>query len=203
MGVFEQIRQISCNEAAQRLGLQGGRTSPGRGVWRCPFHDDHHPSMTCYDHDNRFYCFSCKASGDAANLYAKVLGLSNYQAAVQACRDFGLAWDGRSSRHQAPPERKPSADAVAVGRGVMALSRVWKAFLLRIARQEMDAAVMRLEQLANPDHPAWYAWLSRAVRFQDEYNRVEAMTDSEMLEQIKEELANPEEIRPSLREEEC
>ena len=132
-----------------------------------------------------------------------MLGLSNYQAAVQACRDFGLAWDGRSSRHQAPPERKPSADAVAVGRGVMALSRVWKAFLLRIARQEMDAAVMRLEQLANPDHPAWYVWLSRAVRFQDEYNRVEAMTDSEMLEQIKEELANPEEISPSLREEEC
>ena len=193
LNIFQTARQISCNDAAQRLGLQGRRTSPGRGLWLCPFHDDQHASMVCYDVNSHFHCFSCQAHGDAINLYAQVLGLPVKQAAERACRDFGLTWD--VTRYPPQPEPGPDPNAAAAARGMMTLCRVWKAFLLRIARQVIDNSVIQMERLADPDHPEWNTWLARAVRFQDEYNRVNALTEPEMLELIKEELAEAEEKR--------
>ena len=55
---FKTIRAaVPTIQAAKDYGLDVGR----HGMARCPFHDDHSPSLKL---DDRFYCFGCGASGD-------------------------------------------------------------------------------------------------------------------------------------------
>ena len=35
-----------------------------RVYWRCPFHDDHHPSLEVNQRQERWYCPPCQLSGD-------------------------------------------------------------------------------------------------------------------------------------------
>ena len=69
--------------AAERYGLDVGRS----GMARCIFHDDRHPSMKLYD--DHFHCFGCGEHGDVIDLAARLLGLSNYEAARRLAYDFG------------------------------------------------------------------------------------------------------------------
>lgn len=70
-------------QAAKDYGLEVNR----HGMARCPFHDDHSPSMKL---DDRFYCFGCGASGDVIDFTAKYFGISLQSAAAKLCRDYGL-----------------------------------------------------------------------------------------------------------------
>lgn len=84
MNIFDQIKeQVTARDAAQRYGLQINRNS----MARCPFHDDHTPSMKI---DQRFYCFGCQASGDVITLTARLFNLSNIDAAKKLIEDFSL-----------------------------------------------------------------------------------------------------------------
>ena len=58
------------------------------GMARCPFHDDHSPSLKL---DDRFYCFGCGASGDVIDFTARYFGISLQSAAEKLCRDYGLS----------------------------------------------------------------------------------------------------------------
>lgn len=184
MTLFEAIKTVSCGDAAARLGLRGKRTSPTRSVYCCPWHPDRTPSLVCYDEQNHFYCFSCHKHGDAADLYGAVLGLGMYDAAKRVCEDFGLRWESQARQRPAAPAL-PTAVSVEAG-AIVSLCRVWKKMQLRIAKEEIEAATNRLSELQTPDKPGWNANLARAVRFQDEYNRVDAMTLGDVLEAIKE-----------------
>lgn len=104
MNLFQTAKQISCADAAKRLGLKGS----GR-KWCCPFHDDHNPSMHCFEDSRRFYCFSCNARGDAADLWAKVTGTNLREAAEQLCTAFGMTWDQAARPVEDGGERPPSA----------------------------------------------------------------------------------------------
>lgn len=42
----------------------------------CPFHQDDTPSFAIYTHNNSYYCFSCKKSGDSVSLYEKIYNVS-------------------------------------------------------------------------------------------------------------------------------
>lgn len=42
-----------------------------RGMAKCPFHEDHTPSMKIYEQTNSFYCFGCCAGGDVIDFVAK------------------------------------------------------------------------------------------------------------------------------------
>ena len=84
MNIFNQIKeQVMARDAALRYGLQINRN----GMTRCPFHDDHTPSMKI---DQRFYCFGCQASGDVITLTARLFNLSNIDAAKKLIEDFSL-----------------------------------------------------------------------------------------------------------------
>ena len=84
MNIFDQIKeQVTARDAALRYGLQINRN----GMTRCPFHDDHTPSMKI---DQRFYCFGCQASGDVITLTARLFNLSNIDAAKKLIEDFSL-----------------------------------------------------------------------------------------------------------------
>jgi DNA primase len=61
---------------------------------RCPFHDDHNPSMKI---DNRFHCFACGADGDVIDYTGKLFGLSPYDAARKLAADFDLGIDKQAN----------------------------------------------------------------------------------------------------------
>ena len=84
MSTYERIEQtVTTRHAAERYGLSVNRS----GMTRCPFHEDHNPSMKV---DARFYCFGCHASGDVIDFTARLFGLSPYAAAQKLETDFGI-----------------------------------------------------------------------------------------------------------------
>ena len=84
MSIYERIKQtVTTRQAAEGYGLSVNRS----GMTRCPFHEDHHPSMKV---DDRFYCFGCHASGDVIDFTTRLLGLSPFAAAQKLETDFGI-----------------------------------------------------------------------------------------------------------------
>ena len=74
---LQKLRDLSIVGVAERLGL----TVKGRKCL-CPFHTDHHPSMSLKVSKNTYRCFVCGASGDNISL---VMGYLNKDFR-EACR---------------------------------------------------------------------------------------------------------------------
>ena len=51
------------------------------GRWRCPFHDDHNPSLGLIAEGRRFKCWACGAAGDALDWIVRREGISVVEAA--------------------------------------------------------------------------------------------------------------------------
>ena len=97
MNRIETIKAaVSPADAAERYGLKVSRS----GMARCPFHDDHHPSLRLYD--DHFYCFACAAHGDVIDLTAKLLGVSAPEAIRRLEEDFGI------NAHDSPSTTRPA-----------------------------------------------------------------------------------------------
>lgn len=187
MTVFEAVKQISCNDAAARLGIEGKRTGAGQGRWRCPFHDDRHPSMACYDSTNRFYCFTCHASGDAANLYAKVRGLSPVEAAKAALTEFGMEIPGGCDR---PRREAVTVRRDVVSRAVRAIREEFRRGMGLFLQGQVDGMVSVMEKAPDPEGWKWNHALQRACKMQEEVTRWDAMSDEDVQEEICESLLN-------------
>jgi DNA primase len=56
------------------------RPSGSTLVGLCPFHEDHRPSFTVFPSQGTFYCFGCRAHGDALTFLQKAEHLSFFQA---------------------------------------------------------------------------------------------------------------------------
>ena len=83
--IFEAVREaVPVPLAAERYGLKANRA----GMVRCPFHDDHPPSLKL--NEDYFYCFGCGAGGDVVSLTAKLFDLRPYEAASKLAVDFGV-----------------------------------------------------------------------------------------------------------------
>lgn len=81
---FQRIRKSTdIVTVAKWLGLEvhGGKA-------RCPFHQDHTPSLSFMD--GRYKCFGCDASGDAIDLVAKLNHVSITEAAQQITEVFHI-----------------------------------------------------------------------------------------------------------------
>ena len=84
MSTYARIKQtVTTRQAAERYGLSVNRS----GMVKCPFHEDHNPSMKV---DDRFYCFGCGASGDVIDFTARLFGISLKDAAQKLTADFGI-----------------------------------------------------------------------------------------------------------------
>jgi len=186
MTVFEAVKQISCNDAAERLGIEGKRTGAGQGRWRCPFHDDRHPSMACYDSTNRYYCFTCHASGDAANLYAKVRGLSPVEAAKAALTEFGMEIPGGCDRPRSQPVTVRRDLVQRVARLVRCDFR--EAMVLLLTAQA-DGMTTAMDKAPDTEGWLWAHALQRACRVQEEAARWRDMTDEDVATEIRARLA--------------
>jgi hypothetical protein len=85
MSIYTQIKDaVSVKEAAERYGLSVTR----HGMARCPFHEDHSPSLKL--NEDYYYCFGCHASGDVIDFTANLLHLCKHHAAEQLAADFGI-----------------------------------------------------------------------------------------------------------------
>ena len=83
--VFEAVKAaVPMRAAAERFGLEVNYA----GMVRCPFHDDHTPSMKLYD--DHFYCFGCGRHGDIVDLTAELFCIPPYDAACKLADDFGV-----------------------------------------------------------------------------------------------------------------
>ena len=100
MNIFETVRNaVTPRQAAERYGLSVSRS----GMVRCPFHDDHTPSMKL--NENYYYCFGCGASGDVIDLTVHLCGVGKYDAAKMLASDFGLSTAGITPMKTKLPNR--------------------------------------------------------------------------------------------------
>ena len=100
MSIFETVKNsVTPRQAAERYGLSVSRN----GMVKCPFHDDHTPSMKL--NTNYYYCFGCGASGDVIDLTAHLCGVGKYDAAKMLAADFGLPTAGITPMKTKPPNR--------------------------------------------------------------------------------------------------
>ena len=66
---LQQLRDLPIEGVAERLGLRVSRHK-----CLCPFHDDHHASLSFSVSRNTFRCFACGAHGGTIDLAEKMLG---------------------------------------------------------------------------------------------------------------------------------
>jgi len=84
MNLYETIKAaVTTRQAAESFGIGVSK----HGMAKCPFHDDHHPSLKL---DKRYYCFACGESGDVIDFTAKIFGISVHSAVIKLARDFGI-----------------------------------------------------------------------------------------------------------------
>ena len=84
--IFETVKAaVPVRAAAERYGLE---VNFG-GMVRCPFHEDHTPSMKLYE--DHFYCFGCGKHGDVVTLVSELFCIPPYDAACKLADDFGLS----------------------------------------------------------------------------------------------------------------
>ena len=97
---FAQIKQsVTTRQAAEAYGLSVN----SRGMCRCPFHNDHTPSMKV---DETFYCFGCGAVGDVITFTARLFGISAGSAARKLEVDFGIVGGYVAVIRKSPAQRK-------------------------------------------------------------------------------------------------
>ena len=98
--MYEPIKAaVSVRQAAQSCGIVVNRS----GMATCPFHEDHTPSLKL---DQRYYCFGCGATGDVIDFTARLLNVSNYNAAQILAEKFGIQPE---SQTKTIPQIKPAA----------------------------------------------------------------------------------------------
>jgi hypothetical protein len=95
--LFDAVREsVSALEAAECYGLQVNR----HGKALCPWHNDHHPSLSFKG--QRCKCFSCGFGGSSIDLTARLLDLSPVEAAQRLNIDFRLGVDIAAIRPTEP-----------------------------------------------------------------------------------------------------
>ena len=124
MNFFETVKQtVTTRQAAERYGLSVNQS----GMTRCPFHEDHNPSMKV---DDRFYCFGCGASGDFIDFTARLFGISLKDATEKLAEDFGINSrpPTQSDIHtlHAEPPRDRERLCICVLREYLRYLRIWQ-----------------------------------------------------------------------------
>ena len=114
MSIYTQIKDaVSLKEAAEHYGLSVTR----HGMARCPFHEDHSPSLKL--NEDYYYCFGCHATGDVIDFTAKLFELCNSCAAEKLAADFRI--DPDFEKVSAPKPVIPENPNLAVFRNNEAL----------------------------------------------------------------------------------
>lgn len=105
--IFSEIKQyVTARSAAEFYGIRVNQ----RGMARCPFHDDHTPSLLL---DQNYYCFGCHAKGDAVAFVSKMFVLQPIDAARKLIRDMQLPIPEGRSRTPCSENRSGTSSSAA------------------------------------------------------------------------------------------
>jgi len=88
-------RQHRLSDVLAAAGLVLRKTGADRFSARCPFHEDHQPSLLVDDRDGHYHCFGCRAHGDVISFVMRREGVGF----AEACRRL----DGQEIRVRAAP----------------------------------------------------------------------------------------------------
>jgi len=97
---LRKLRDLPIEGVAERLGLRVERHKS-----LCPFHDDHHASMTFKN--NKFKCWSCGESGDTISLAEKMLGKDFVETCQWLADGSGLTVNGSGFDKPQPSAIRP------------------------------------------------------------------------------------------------
>ena len=95
---LQKLRDLPIEGVAERLGLQVSRHK-----CLCPFHEDHHPSMSFSIRKNTYRCFVCGEHGDTIDLVMKYQRLGFPEACRWLADGSGLMVHGSSTSEAAKP----------------------------------------------------------------------------------------------------
>ena len=98
--------KVTCTDVARAAGLDLGRKSGPEQLYRCPRHDDHHPSLSVNEVKDKWFCGPCGTGGTAYKLAAFISGIdpANKTAVSGWMVDHGLLTK-TAKKHK--PARKP------------------------------------------------------------------------------------------------
>jgi len=96
---LQKLRDLPIEGVAERLGL---RVSRHKAL--CPFHDDHHASLSFKVSKNTFRCFVCGASGGTIDLVMRYLHLDFLEACRWLADEHNVIIDTRASS-PTPPQK--------------------------------------------------------------------------------------------------
>lgn len=88
----DRLNAISISEVARRLGDHVSRVGVNH-VTLCPWHDDHHPSLSLVEGTDKNYChcFACNKGGDVISFTMQHEGWSFQEACQWLSSTFGIS----------------------------------------------------------------------------------------------------------------
>lgn len=103
---IEKLRSLPIEGVAERLGLRVTRHKS-----LCPFHDDHHASLSFNTRTNTYRCFACDAHGGTIDLVMRHLGKSFPDACRWLAGSHNVILTEWKPTTQAAESQPPTFDA--------------------------------------------------------------------------------------------
>ena len=155
MNVFDVIKE---NLTTRQIISNEGFYISRNGMMKCPFHDDHHPSLNVKE---RFKCFACGEYGDGINFVAKFYGLSLFNAAKKIADSFNLSYDNNNGIRPTKIVKKVKSDRVVFAEKKRDLLLDLSALVSTIALAEREYTP------SDPEDATWHPFYIGAMHRKD------------------------------------
>ena len=109
---LQKLRDLPIEGVAERLGLRVVRHKA-----LCPFHDDHHASLSFKVSKNTWRCFVCGASGGTIDRVMRHLGMSFLEACRWLADEHNVILTDYQPKEEKPPlmRKSPALSTNKVG----------------------------------------------------------------------------------------
>ena len=137
---LQKLRDLPIEGVAERLGLRVVRHKA-----LCPFHDDHHASLSFKVSKNTWRCFVCGASGGTIDLVMRHLGMSFLEACRWLADEHNVIIDTQASS-PTPPQKGRGEPCFNPERYARFFERPWlneEARRFLFEERRLDARVVR------------------------------------------------------------
>jgi len=140
---IQKLRDLPIEGVAERLGLRVMRHKS-----LCPFHQDHHPSLSFSTRRNTFRCFVCGAHGDTITLAMRMLNKGFFESCHWLADENGVILSEYRPQTEAE-DKEYHFDAQRYGRFFVHpfLSEAAREFLFDVRR--LDPRVVKWCRLAS------------------------------------------------------
>lgn len=142
---LQQLRDLPIEEVAARLGLE-----VRRHMALCPFHDDHHASLSFHRGRNIYRCFVCGAHGGTIDLVMNLLRKDFHDACLWLAEGEGITPDSSGfSATPSPTKSQHPFDASRYERFFLRPQLSDKARAFLFDERRIDPRVVRWCRLAS------------------------------------------------------